>query len=118
MGLTRRDFLRGSGAIAVAGGLTGANRYASPAGAAVTSSGLCDPMIQPLFATPVPNALDPGFVYRPQKGRIKVGVGQRPDGRPFCHEFQEVRMHRCNGCLLQHDFADPDLVRVARAPPG
>jgi FtsP/CotA-like multicopper oxidase with cupredoxin domain len=91
MGLTRRDFLRGSGAIAVAGGLTGANRYASPAGAAVTSSGLCDPMIQPLFATPVPNALDPGFVYRPQKGRIKVGVGQSvqmtgivdPDGTPL-----------------------------------
>ena len=32
--------------------------------------------MQPKFANPVPNALDPGFIYDTTKGSIKVGVGQ------------------------------------------
>jgi len=39
-------------------------------------SGLSDPALQPKFDVPVPNALDPGFIYNTSKGKIKVAVGQ------------------------------------------
>jgi spore coat protein A len=38
--------------------------------------GLSNPAQQPKFVEPVPNALDPGFIYDTSKGSIKVAVGQ------------------------------------------
>ena len=79
-GVSRRDFIRiGGGASAgllFVGG-TGTSLW-SPARvlAATQGPGLSDPAMQPKFANPVPNALDPGFVYDTTKGSIKVGVGQ------------------------------------------
>jgi spore coat protein A len=44
--------------------------------AATQGPGLSDPAMQPKFEAPVPNALDPGFIYDTSKGKIKVAVGQ------------------------------------------
>ncbi len=73
---TRRDFIK-------YGTLAGAGIYVqSKAGwvrkalAATQGPGLSDPALQPKFIWPVANALDPGFLYRPKQGKIKVGVGQ------------------------------------------
>jgi FtsP/CotA-like multicopper oxidase with cupredoxin domain len=74
---TRRDFLK-------LGAAAGAGLYISTkagwmriAGAATAAAGLSDPALQPKFANPVPNALDPGFIYDTGKmGKIKVAVGQ------------------------------------------
>ena len=75
--MNRREFLKLSMA-------TGAASYLatlplgslSRAFAATQGPGLSDPALQPKFATAVPNALDPGFIYDTSKGKIKVAVGQ------------------------------------------
>jgi FtsP/CotA-like multicopper oxidase with cupredoxin domain len=74
--ISRRDFLKLSGASAAA-------LYAATRGnplmralAATQGPGLSDPAMQPKFAVAVPNALDPGFIYDTSKGKIKVAVDQ------------------------------------------
>jgi FtsP/CotA-like multicopper oxidase with cupredoxin domain len=79
MNLSRRQFISYSGAggagVVVFGsrmlGLLG-----GPAASAVPAAvGLSDPALQPKFANPVPNALDPGFRYaKDRQGRYKVQV--------------------------------------------
>ena len=76
MQTTRRDFLK-------LGAAAGAGLYISTkagwmrvAGAAPAAPGLSDPAMQPKFASAVPNALDPGFIYNAKNGKIKVAVGQ------------------------------------------
>ena len=73
--ISRREFLKLSGASA---GALAALRYGFLGGAraATQGPGLSDPALQPKFATAVPNALDPGFIYDTSKGYIKVGVGE------------------------------------------
>ena len=44
--------------------------------------------------------------------------GERPHRRKPRHPALPVRDHRLHARLLQHDLADPDRVRIARAPPG
>jgi FtsP/CotA-like multicopper oxidase with cupredoxin domain len=48
----------------------------SRAFAATQGPGLSDPALQPKFTNPVPNALNPGFIFDTSKGKIKVAVGQ------------------------------------------
>ena len=81
-GFTRRElfYLAGSGAVGAAlyattfdvAGFLGAPSVR----AATQGPGLSDPALQPKFVEPVPNALDPGFIYDTSKGSIKVAVGQ------------------------------------------
>jgi len=65
-GISRRDFVRLTGAggaglyvLGRAGLLTGL-----PAGAVPAAVGLSDPALQPKFSELVPNALDPGFLFK------------------------------------------------------
>jgi len=55
-------------------------RWVRKAWAETQGPGLSDPFIQPKFINPVPNALDPGFIYQTQRtgkiNKIKVAVGQ------------------------------------------
>ncbi len=88
MKLTRRDFVKLTGATAGAGvaasflpgvgplGAVTRPGYTARAFAAARRPGLSDPAAQPLFHTIVPNALDPGFIYDTKKGKITVEVGQ------------------------------------------
>jgi FtsP/CotA-like multicopper oxidase with cupredoxin domain len=74
--VSRRIFLQSSVAAAVAASLNG---YLWPRGAfaATQGPGLSDPALQPKFATAVPNALDPGFMFDfNADGEARVGVGQ------------------------------------------
>jgi spore coat protein A len=72
--VSRRGFLKVSGAVG-AGALLASNyRFVQRALAATQGPGLSDPAMQPKFANLVPNALDPGFIYKPKKGMIDVGV--------------------------------------------
>jgi FtsP/CotA-like multicopper oxidase with cupredoxin domain len=50
--------------------------YTARAFAATQGPGLSDPAIQPKFANYVPNALDPGFIFKAKKGKISVDVRQ------------------------------------------
>jgi FtsP/CotA-like multicopper oxidase with cupredoxin domain len=74
MGFQRRDFLKLSGAAGVAAALP-FSRWVAKARAKGLIDGLSDPAAQPKFMEPVPNALDPGFIYDTSKGKIKVAVG-------------------------------------------
>ena len=82
MPLSRRDFVKLTGATAgmgvlVSGGLVPSVLGRPPAARAATQGpGLSDPAMQPKFTEVVPNALDPGFIYDTTKGKIKVAVGQ------------------------------------------
>jgi len=73
---TRRQFIQYTG-------LAGAGAWAHSklgwirrAYGTTQGPGLSDPAMQPKFASPVPNALDPSFIYDTSKGKIKVAVGQ------------------------------------------
>ena len=98
--MSRRSFTRATGA-GGAGllvlGRVGADVVSPSVSAAVVQGpGLSDPARQPKFATLVPNALDPAFVYDActgaAKNKIKIGVGQTiqftglvgPDGCRRC----------------------------------
>jgi len=70
----RRSFLKLTGAAGVAASLP-LSQWLARARAEGLIEGLSDPALQPKFATYVPNALDPGFIYDTSKGRIKVAVG-------------------------------------------
>ncbi len=80
MKLTRRQFISyvgaGGAGVLVFGGRTVGLLGGPSATAATQGPGLSDPAMQPKFATPVPNALDPGFVYDVKKGKITVSVRQ------------------------------------------
>jgi spore coat protein A len=51
-------------------------RFIPKARAVQLVPGLSDPALQPKFAYPVPNALDPGFIFDTGDSEIRVGVGQ------------------------------------------
>ncbi len=62
--IDRRKFLQASVAAALASGVPA--RFLMPrAYGAVAASGLSDPALQPKFAYPAPDAMAPGFIYRP-----------------------------------------------------
>jgi spore coat protein A len=73
-GFQRREFLKLSGAAGVTAALP-FSRWVAKARAEGLIHGLSDPAEQPKFMEPVPNALDPGFIYDTSKGKIKVAVG-------------------------------------------
>ena len=74
MYLTRRDFVKLS---AVAGAGAALPGWAQLAWGEALAAGLSDPAQQPKFAYLVPNALDPGFMFRPdKKGRIKIKLAE------------------------------------------
>jgi FtsP/CotA-like multicopper oxidase with cupredoxin domain len=75
MPLTRRDFIKVAG-VGGAATMVGANLFRGALGAVPVSPLLSDPAQQPKFATLVPNALDPGFLFQPKNGKITVEVGQ------------------------------------------
>jgi FtsP/CotA-like multicopper oxidase with cupredoxin domain len=70
--MRRRDFLKNAG-LAGAGLvlLPGFTRWGSKAHADVLAANLSDPALQPKFVNPVPNALDPGFIYQAKGGKGK-----------------------------------------------
>jgi len=73
---TRRQFIKYSGLAGA--GLWAQSKLGWVRNALAETQGplLSDPAMQPMFANPVPNALDPGFIYKAKKGKIKVAVGQ------------------------------------------
>jgi FtsP/CotA-like multicopper oxidase with cupredoxin domain len=74
MYLTRRDFVKLS---AAAGAGAALPLWARRGWAEALAAGLSDPTMQPKFAYLVPNALDPGFMYSPdKKGRYKITVSE------------------------------------------
>jgi spore coat protein A len=81
-GFTRREMLHLAGKTSVgaavyAAAYSGADLLDPRSVRAATQApGLSDPALQPKFTRPVPNALDPRFIYRPKNGKIKVAVGQ------------------------------------------
>lgn len=80
MNLSRRQFITYAGA-GGAGALVFGSRMVGVFGgpgisAAPQAPGLSDPAAQPKFVSAVPNALDPGFLFRPKNGRISISVGQ------------------------------------------
>ena len=46
-----------------------------------------------------------------------IGRRERGNIRKALQESLEVRLHGDNRCLLQHDLADPHLVRIATISP-
>ena len=73
--IDRRKFLKTSVAAAVAASVPG-QLWIREAFGAPLAVGLSDPALQPKFANPVPNALDPGFIFDTADGEIRIGVGQ------------------------------------------
>ncbi len=73
---SRREFLKLSAAASAAFYLNTKFGFMRRAFAATQGPGLSDPSMQPKFASAVPNALDPGFIYNTRNGKIKVAVGQ------------------------------------------
>ena len=77
--IDRRKFLQITGAAGATASLP-FSHFVRRARAATQGPGLSDPALQPKFTALVPNALDPGFIYKPQGGKglqkIKVAVGQ------------------------------------------
>jgi FtsP/CotA-like multicopper oxidase with cupredoxin domain len=72
--LNRRDFVKLS---AAAGAATALPMWAQRSWGEALAAGLSDPAKQPKFAYLVPNALDPGFIYAPdKKGRYKISIGE------------------------------------------
>ena len=84
-GHDRRQFIALSAksalALGVATALPGSVVRSLVAAADPAATGLSDPSSQPLFATEVPNALDPGFKYSPTRGGrfYQVGVSSVPN---------------------------------------
>lgn len=78
--MKRRDFLTLSIRSAMAAGLTASIPmdllYAHTLQAASLAAGLSDPAMQPLFMNPAPNALDPGFKYVPNNGRLRIRMAR------------------------------------------
>jgi FtsP/CotA-like multicopper oxidase with cupredoxin domain len=71
----RRKFLKTSIAAAVAASVPG-QLWIREAFGTPLAAGLSDPALQPKFANPVPNALDPGFIFDTADGAIRIGVGE------------------------------------------
>jgi FtsP/CotA-like multicopper oxidase with cupredoxin domain len=76
MKVTRRDFVKLSAASGAGLWLGSRIGYTARAYAATQGPGLSDPALQPKFVNEVPNALDPGFIFRPKRGKITVDVQQ------------------------------------------
>jgi len=73
--MTRREVLK-AGLIGGAGLMLPLRFLPAKAFAAPAADGLSDPALQPKFVNLVPDALDPGFIYQPdKKGRYKIRVG-------------------------------------------
>jgi FtsP/CotA-like multicopper oxidase with cupredoxin domain len=74
--MKRRDFIKiagmaGAGIALMPGGFVRRGLQAAPARA-----GLSDPALQPKFVNLVPDAMAPGFIYKPdKKGRYKIKIG-------------------------------------------
>ncbi len=76
VGVTRREFIRGSAAAGAGVFILGRIAMGSEALAERLIAQLSDPATQPKFVNQVPNALDPGFRYLPgPNGEYTVGVG-------------------------------------------
>ena len=73
MDFTRRQLLK-MGFYAGAGLMIPWKFRMNKAYAVTQGPGLSNPAMQPLFTEIVPNALDPGFIYRLKKGAIDVAV--------------------------------------------
>ncbi len=64
MRLTRRDFVKLSGAATAGFFVSTQARWTAPAAAVPAARGLSDPALQPKFIELAPNALDPGFLFK------------------------------------------------------
>jgi hypothetical protein len=71
--VTRRKFMK-TGAMAGAAAMMPWGKLRNAFGVPL-AAGLSDPALQPKFAYPVPNALDPGFIFDTGDNEIRVGVG-------------------------------------------
>jgi FtsP/CotA-like multicopper oxidase with cupredoxin domain len=71
--VSRRDFLKLSGATSLAVYLAARGFPQLKAFAAPAAAGLSDPALQPKFEELVPNALDPGFIFEPLPGGPRAG---------------------------------------------
>lgn len=83
MKLTRRGFLKLSGASSFAMYLAARGNPMMKALAVPAAPGLSDPAMQPRFSNRVPDALDPGFIYKPDKKgvyKIKIGTSMQQTG--------------------------------------
>ena len=74
--ISRRDFLKLSGASAAALYAATHGKFLLHVLGATQGPGLSDPAAQPKFTNAVPNALDPGFIFNTKKGKITVDVAQ------------------------------------------
>ena len=70
--VSRRNFLKSSAAMSALASLPLSVRW-HIAQAATAAAGLSDPQYQMTsagFVNPVPDAMAPGFIYKPKKGKI------------------------------------------------
>ena len=72
--ITRREFLKTSGAVLAGFALTSKLGY-RPVFAAPAAAGLSDPALQPKFMNIVPDALAPSFKFTSKNNKFKVAVG-------------------------------------------
>ena len=59
----------------------------------------------------------PGIISQPRPllhDPVERGIRQVPHCREQCDESPEIRSNRRDGRLLQHDLAEPDVIRVSR----
>jgi len=89
--VSRREFLKLSGATAAGLALTSQGFMRVFATAA--REGLSNPELQPMFANEVPDAMAPGFIYKPDKhGRYKVQVGAAIQKTGLWNPATEVKL--------------------------
>ena len=63
----------------------------------------------------------PGVIAKPRplgQDRIEFRTRQRANMGETRHEPFVVRYHRCDLSLLQHNFRDPDPIRIPITLPG
>ena len=74
--MDRRNFIKAGVAAGLAGSV-GFRHFIQDAYGEAALDGLTDPAVQPKFTNYAPNALDPGFIYQPDRnGRYKIRLGE------------------------------------------